>query len=165
MGGRGHQWGGRPCGVLSVGGGGRPWEGRVHQCGSGGGRLWAVVVIRVCEVVVGVVCGCSWSCVGVLIIHVGGCRLRVLVMVVLLVLSLVVLACGRSLRKKSPLMWHAHKLCVPRQRLWWRRLLSTTTTVMVVIAVDVVVVVDIVILVGVAVVIGCGRVVVVGGGS
>ena len=86
-------------------------------------------------------------------------------MVVLLLSSLVVLACGRSLRGKSPSTWHAHKLCVPRQRLWWRRLLGTTTTVMVVIVVDVVVMVDVVFLVGVAVVVGCCRVVVVVGGE
>ena len=41
--------------------------------------MWAVVVICVCEFVVVVVCGCSWLRVGVLIIHVGGCRPWVLV--------------------------------------------------------------------------------------
>ena len=76
---------------------GRPWA--LDACGWGVvvvnrgvgcvvSRLWAVevfrgsfsvgavavVVIHACEVVVVVVCGCSWSHVGVLIIHVGGRR-------------------------------------------------------------------------------------------
>ena len=42
-----------PCGMSSVGGRGHPWGGRVHLCASGGGRLWAVVVM----------------CGGLLIIH------------------------------------------------------------------------------------------------
>ena len=66
-------------------------------------------------------------------------------MVVSLLSSLVVLACGRSLREKSPWTWHARKPCVPRQRLWWGRLLGTTTIVVVVVVdVVVVVVVDVV---------------------
>ena len=39
--------GGRLCGVSSVGGCGCPWGGRVHLGGSGGGCLWAVVVVHV----------------------------------------------------------------------------------------------------------------------
>ena len=73
--GSGRLWAGRPCGVSSVGGRGRPWGGVVFiSVGA-----VAVVVIRMCEVVVVVVCGCSWSRVGVLIIHVGGRRPWVLV--------------------------------------------------------------------------------------
>ena len=76
--------------------------------------------------------------------------------VLLLLLSLIVLACGCSLCKKSPSTWHAHKLCMPHQWLWWRHLLGTTTIV-----IDVVVVVDVMSLVNVAVVVGCCRIVVV----
>ena len=77
--GRGRQWGGRPwaldvCRWVAV-----VYGGVVHVvC-----RLWAVMVVHggvvfisvgAVAVVVVVVCGCSWSCVGVLIIHVGGRR-------------------------------------------------------------------------------------------
>ena len=62
--GSGRLWVGHPCGVSSVAGRGRPWGGRVHLCASGDGRLWAVVVVCVCEVVVVVVCGRSLSDVG-----------------------------------------------------------------------------------------------------
>ena len=56
LGGRGCPWGGSCSG--------RPSGGRVHLCASGDGHLWAVVVVRVCEVVVTVICGRSWSGVG-----------------------------------------------------------------------------------------------------
>ena len=72
--------------------------------------------------------------------------------VLLLLLSLVVLACGCSLHEKSPSTWHAPFMCVPCQQLWWSRLLGTTT---------IVVMVDVMSLVDVVVVISCCRVVVV----
>ena len=68
-------------------------------------------------------------------------------MVVLLLSSLVVFACGHSLREKSLSMWHGQFMCMPHQRLWLRHLLGTTT---VVVDVVVVVVVDVMSLVDVA---------------
>ena len=81
-------------------------------------------------------------------------------MVVLLLSSLVVLACGCSLREKSPSTWHGRFMCMPRQWLWWRCLLGTTTVlvnVVVVVVVDVVHLVDVV----VVVVVSCCMVIVI----